>query len=57
LIGFGLSTRSQRILLVRNGLLKQLTKAFIERAMNAELAEHLGYDKHDPKGYRSGNLR
>jgi putative transposase len=44
-------------ILGENGLLKQLTKALIERAMNAELTEHLGYDKHDPKGYRSGNSR
>src|SRR5215212_632884 len=40
-----------------NGLLKQLTKALLERAMNAELDEHLGYDKHDPAGYNSGNSR
>lgn len=40
-----------------NGLLKQLTKALLERAMNAELTEHLGYDKHDPAGNNSGNSR
>jgi putative transposase len=40
-----------------NGLLKQLTKALLERAMNAELTHHLGYEKHDPKGYHSGNSR
>ena len=40
-----------------NGLLKQLTKALLERAMNAELTEHLGYEKHDPAGYKSGNTR
>ena len=28
------------------GLLKQLTKALVERAMNAELSHHLGYEKH-----------
>ena len=33
-----------------NGLLKQLTKALLERAMNAELTDHVGYDKHDPAG-------
>ena len=27
-----------------NGLLKQLTKALLERAMNAELKDHLGYE-------------
>ena len=40
-----------------NGLLKRLTKRVLERAMNAELAGHLGYDKHDPAGYNSGNSR
>jgi transposase-like protein len=40
-----------------NGLLKQLTKALLERAMQAELTEHLGYEKHDPAGHNSGNSR
>jgi putative transposase len=40
-----------------NGLLKQLTKALLERAMSAEMSCHLGYDKHDPAGYNSGNSR
>jgi putative transposase len=40
-----------------NGLLKQLTKALLERAMNAELDEHLGYGKHEAAGYNSGNSR
>jgi putative transposase len=40
-----------------NGLLKQLTKAVLERAMQAELTHHLGYSKHDPKGNKSGNSR
>jgi putative transposase len=40
-----------------NGLLKQLTKALLERAMQAEMADHLGYEKHDPAGYNSGNSR
>ena len=39
------------------GLLKQLTKAVLERAMQAEMTNHLGYEKHDPAGYKSGNSR
>jgi putative transposase len=31
----------------KNGLLKQLTKRMLEKAMNAELDEHLGYEKHE----------
>lgn len=44
-------------LIGENGLLKRLTKALIERAMHAEMDEHLGYKKHDPAGYHSGNSR
>ena len=33
-------------LLGKNGIVKQLTKALIERALQAELTDHLGYDKH-----------
>lgn len=39
------------------GLLQQLTKALIERAMNAEMSHHLGYQKHAPEGRGSGNNR
>jgi putative transposase len=41
----------------KNGLLKQLTKALLERGMSAELTEHVGYEKHDPAGNNSGNSR
>jgi putative transposase len=40
-----------------NGLLKQLTKALVERALQAELTTHLGYEKHSPEGHNSGNSR
>lgn len=39
------------------GLLKALTKTVIETALDEELAEHLGYDRHDPAGRGSGNSR
>jgi putative transposase len=44
-------------LIGENGLLKQLTKRLLERAMAAELTEHVGYDKHDTSGNNSGNSR
>jgi putative transposase len=44
-------------LIGENGLLKQLTKQLLERAMAAELTEHVGYEKHDPDGHHSGNSR
>lgn len=40
-----------------NGLFKQLKKALIERALSAELTEHLGYEKGDPAGRGTGNSR
>ncbi len=39
------------------GLLKQLTKALVERAMGAELTEHLGYEKHEAGEKPSENRR
>ena len=39
------------------GLLKALTKTVIETALEEEMAEHLGYDKHDPVGRNRGNSR
>lgn len=44
-------------LIGENGLLKQLTKRLLERAMQTELTEHLGYEKHAPTGKNSGNSR
>jgi putative transposase len=44
-------------LIGEQGLLKQLTKALVERAMQAELTHHLGYDKNEPGVPRRGNTR
>ena len=44
-------------LIGEDGLLKQLTKRLLERAMSAEMTEHVGYEKHDQKGKNSGNSR
>src|SRR6476619_1480456 len=41
----------------QNGLLNQLTKNVLEIALDAEMAEHVGYDKHDPVGRGSGKSR
>jgi len=40
-----------------DGLLKQLTKSVIETALSEEMTEHLGYEKHDPAGIGSDNIR
>src|SRR3954454_25080883 len=44
-------------LLGRGGVLQQLTKRFLEAALEAEMDDHLGYDKHDPAGRTGGNSR
>ena len=40
-----------------NGLLNQLTRNVLETALEAEMSEHLGYDKHDVAGRTGGNSR
>src|ERR1044071_5833841 len=40
-----------------DGLLKQLTTTVLETALNEEMTEHLGYEKHDPAGAGSDNIR
>lgn len=44
-------------LLGKDGLLKQLTKCLVERALQGELTHHLGYEKHDSDGNNTGNSR
>jgi putative transposase len=39
------------------GLLTRLTKSVLETALEAEMTEHLGYDKHDPMGRNGANSR
>ena len=40
-----------------DGLLKQLTKTVLETALEVEMSEHLGYDKHESSGRNLGNSR
>src|SRR5690348_2811287 len=40
-----------------DGLLNQMTKAVLERALQAEMTSHLGYVRDDPAGHGSGNSR
>lgn len=44
-------------LIGQDGLLKQLTKLLVERALDAEMTEHLGHDKHEPVVNAAGNTR
>jgi transposase-like protein len=56
----GLIERARRDglqLVGENGLLTGLVKLVLEGALEAEMAEHLGYEKGDPAGAGSGNQR
>lgn len=44
-------------LIGENGLLKQLTKLLVEKALDAEMAQHLGHAKHEPVANPAGNTR
>jgi len=41
----------------KDGILKQLTARLVERALQGEMTEHLGYERHDPKGRSTANSR
>jgi transposase-like protein len=47
----------QAQLLGPDGLFTQLTQRVLDRALDIELTEHLGYEKGDPGGRGSGNNR
>ena len=44
-------------LIGENGLLKQLTKLLVEKALDAELTEHLGHERHEAVANAGGNTR
>jgi len=44
-------------LIGENGLLKQLTKLLLEKALDAEMTEHLGHGRHEPVTNGVGNTR
>lgn len=44
-------------LLGDDGLLQQLTKALVERALEGEMTHHRGYRKHEAVGDHTGNSR
>ncbi len=44
-------------LIGKNGLLQKLIGGMVEQLLEQEMAEHLGYEKHNTAGYLSGNSR
>ncbi|HQV47580.1 MAG TPA: IS256 family transposase, partial [Nitrospira sp.] len=49
--------RKPEDLIGENGLLKHLTKLLVERALEAEMADHLGHGKNEPVANPTGNTR
>ena len=49
--------RDPQDILGKNGLVKQLTKRLVERPLEAELTNHLGYEPNASQGRGSGNSR
>lgn len=49
--------KSPEEILGDSGLVRELTKRLAETALNAELAAHLGYEKHAPEGRNKANSR
>lgn len=49
--------RKPEEILGESGLLKELTKRLVERALEGELTDYLGYGKNSNKGKNSGNSR
>lgn len=47
--------KTQKDVFGEGGIFKELVKALSERALQAELTTHLGYEKHEFKGNNSGN--
>jgi putative transposase len=52
-----LKGKSPKEILGQNGLLDDLTKRLVERALEGEMTDHLGYEKHDPVGRNGKNSR
>ena len=49
--------RKPEDLIGENGLVKQLTKLLVEKALEAEMADHLGHGKNEPVENPAGNTR
>ena len=55
--GLLVGVKSQDDLFGKNGLIKNLSGRLLERILEGELSDHLGYTKHSSEGINSGNSR
>ena len=51
------SAKTQEDLFGKEGIIKQLSKQLIERLLEMEMTNHLGYAKYASAGNNSGNSR
>lgn len=51
------NARTYEDILGKDGAIKKLIKGTFEQMLEAELTEHLGYEKHSPMGKNTGNNR
>jgi putative transposase len=51
------SAKTQDDLFGKDGIIKQISKRFMERLLEMEMTNHLGYAKHAVEGNNSGNSR
>ncbi|MCK9281625.1 MAG: transposase [Melioribacteraceae bacterium] len=51
------TARTYNNLMGENGAIKKIIKASLEGMLDAELTEHLGYNKYSPTGRNTGNSR
>jgi putative transposase len=49
--------KTQDDLFGKDGVIKQISKRFMERLLEMEMSNHLGYAKHAAEGHNSGNSR
>jgi putative transposase len=49
--------KSMDDLLGKNGLIQRLVGGMVEKMLDQEMEQHLGYAKHSPEGHHSGNSR
>ena len=51
------NAKTQDDLFGQDGIMKQISKRFMERLLEMEMTNHLGYEKYTPQGQNSGNSR
>src|SRR5580698_1529883 len=51
------NAKSQDDLFGKDGVIKDLSKQLVERMLQTELTQHLGYEKHAAEGNNTGNSR